>query len=145
MSLHKVFAKLLGRQAPVESPPPEPETGMRASNPTMDAIRASDLHTAMMLMEKGGEVDFSDPAIETQMRVATYEAHFGFLQALETRRAAQEKEARQKQQALDILAVQEEKGRHLQKMAGIATVIYEGADEVAAPKTARFRRRIPAA
>jgi hypothetical protein len=148
MSLRHIFAKLLGNTAET-APPAIPYAGPPVKQPpvnaTMAAIRASDLDTAVLLMKTGGEVDFGDPAIETQMRVATYEANFEFLQALEERRTVQQAAALRKQTEQDNAAMQEAQGRHLQKMAGIAMAIADGTEEVAAPVTARFRRKMPAA
>lgn len=58
-------------------------------NATMIAIKHSNLGTATLFLNKGGEVDFSNPAVETQMRVATSEMDTAFLEALQKRREAQ--------------------------------------------------------
>ena len=49
----------------------------------MLAIRSSNLDAATVLINAGAHVDFDDPAIEVQMRVATYDTNFEFLNALD--------------------------------------------------------------
>ena len=108
----------------------------------MSAIRASQLEVATVLMQAGSPVDFTDPAIETQMRVATYEADFEFLNALETRRKIQDAAEKEIVRVAQVTTAQEAQGAELQKLAGIAMAISDGADNpVKAPKTASFRKK----
>lgn len=152
MGLRSIFEKFVGKKETASSAfaptvyddtahsiPQPPE---KPVNAVMMAIRSSELQTATLLMNAGAPVDFSDPAIETQMRVATYETNFEFLNALVDRRKMQDAEEKEKARKADVTAAQEAEGAQLQKLAGIAMAMSEGADgKVAAPKTASFRKK----
>lgn len=151
MTLSDIFAKLTGK---TEQPPAFKPTvyddpqffiqqpQRKEISPVMSAIRASQLEVATVLMQAGSPVDFTDPAIETQMRVATYEADFEFLSALETRRKIQDAAEKEIVRVAQVTTAQEAKGAELQKLAGIAMAISDGADNpVKAPKTASFRKK----
>ncbi len=148
MGLREIFSKLTGRggseaTATIEQEPMEyqrePAKGVTA---VMMAIRSSELDVATTLMNSGAEVDFSDPAIETQMRVATYETNFEFLNALDARRKIQDAAEKEIGRAAEVTSAQLAEGEKLQKLAGITTAVSGGTESnVAAPKTARFSKQ----
>ncbi len=150
MALRDIFAKLMGK---AEQPPAfEPTIYDDPANysrqpqqkdvaPVMMAIRASNLEVATELMHDGAEVDFSDPAIETQMRVATYETNFEFLNALDARRKIQDAAEKEKDRAAQVTSAQLAEGEKLQTLAGITTAVSGGTEnDLSAPKTARFKK-----
>lgn len=103
-------------------------------NAVMHAIRHSNLDSATLLMQEGARVDFSDPAVETQMRVASVETNLVFLKALENRRKAQAEEdkAAREQEAIHA---------HRENVAGITGMMKQGAGRIRAPKTASFTKK----
>jgi hypothetical protein len=147
MALRDIFSKLIGRRGNTDTAPetepmeyqPLPAKGV---SPVMLAIRSSSLDAATTLMQGGAEVDFSDPAIETQMRVATYETNFEFLNALDARRKIQDAAEKETACAADVTGAQLAEGEKLQKLAGITTAVSGGTESnVAAPKTASFSKK----
>jgi hypothetical protein len=146
MALRDIFSKLIGRRDNTDTGPetepmeyqPLPVKGV---SPVMMAIRSSSLDAATTLMQGGAEVDFTDPAIETQMRVATYETNFEFLNALDARRKIQDAAEKEKERAAQVTGAQIAEGEKLQTLAGITTAVSGGTEySLAAPKTARFRK-----
>lgn len=109
-------------------------TDIHGLNATMHAIRHSNLKTAGTLIGWGGVVDFGDPAIETQMRVASFEADINFLQQLNSAKD------RQNQQEHDRRI--EVKAAQVAATAKAVSDISAGiGDDVAAPTRATFIRR----
>lgn len=145
MALRDIFSKLIGRRGNTDTAPetepmeyePLPAKGV---SPVMMAIRSSSLDAATTLMQGGAEVDFTDPAIETQMRVASYEMNLEFLNALDTRRKIQDAAEKEKNRAAQVTSEQIAEGEKLQKLAGITTAVSGGTENnLPAPKTARFK------
>lgn len=151
MALRDIFSKLMGKSdaAPVIEPVlhDDPENFIRQPQekgvtPVMLAIRSSNLDAATTLMQAGAEVDFTDPAIETQMRIATYETNFEFLKALEDRREIQGAGEKEKERAAQVTSAQLAEGEKLQTLAGITTAVSGGTENnMAAPKTASFIKK----
>jgi hypothetical protein len=117
-------------------------------NATMYAIRHSNLNSAVDLMRMGGEVDFSDPAVETQLRVATYDGDFVFGQVVAMREQIQKEEKR----VSDLLRAEQEKkeairreaedGLRQEKLLGdITAAVKAGTKAIPAPETAAFLKR----
>lgn len=151
MALRDIFAKLIGRS---EQPPAfEPtiyddpanyirQPQQQETSEVMKAIRASRLEIATVLMQSGATVDFDDPAIEVQMRVATYETNFEFLNALDDRRKIQDAAEKEKERAAQVTSAQLAEGEKLQTLAGITTAVSGGTENnMAAPKTASFIKK----
>lgn len=149
MGLRDIFKKLVGKN---ETAPPafeptvydDPANYIRQPQekevtPVMMAIRSSNLDAATVLMNAGAHVDFDDPIIEVQMRVATYDTNFEFLNALDDRRKIQDAEEREKRKAAEVTAAKIAEGEKLQTLAGITTAVSGGTENnVSAPKTASF-------
>lgn len=150
MGLRDIFKKLVGKDetAPAFEPTvyDDPENYIRQPQEkevtaVMMAIHSSNLDSATVLMNAGAHVDFGDPAIEVQMRVATYDTNFEFLDALDARRKIQDAEEREKRKAAEVTAAQVAEGEKLQTLAGITTAVSGGTESnVSAPKTARFKQ-----
>lgn len=151
MALRDIFAKLINPRGTAAATEPVPyddpanyirQPQEKEVSEVMKAIRASRLEIATVLMQNGAEVDFTDPAIETQMRVATYETNFEFLKALEDRRTIQAAAEKEKERAAQVTSAQLAEGEKLQTLAGITTAVSGGTEtNVAAPKTASFSKR----
>jgi hypothetical protein len=144
MALRDIFAKLIGRgeAAAIDNPMEHEPPPQKTYSPVMQAIHSSDLDKAITLMQGGAEVDFEDPIIEVQMRVATYDTNFEFLQVLEDRRQIQAAAEKEKLKAAEVSAAQTAEGEKLQTLAGITTAMSGGASmAVAAPQTASFTRK----
>jgi hypothetical protein len=151
MALREIFAKLMnprgGAAATEPVPYDDPANYIRQPqekevSEVMKAIRASRLEIATVLMQGGAEVDFSDPAIETQMRVATYETNFEFLKALDDRRKIQDAAEKEAERAAQVTRAQVAEGEKLQTLAGITTAVSGGTENsMTAPKTASFSKK----
>lgn len=150
MALRDIFAKLIGKRddAPAIEPVPYDDPANYIRQPqekgvtaVMLAIRSSNLDAATTLMQNGATVDFTDPAIEVQMRVATYETNFEFLNALDDRRKIQDAAEKEKDRAAQVTSAQLAEGEKLQTLAGITTAVSGGTEnDLSAPKTARFKK-----
>lgn len=112
------------------------KTDGKGLNATMHAIRHSNLDVATFLMKSGGIVDFSDPAIETQRRVATFEAKIDFLKALTQQELFQE----EKKKRLENLEAEARAKTARENAKAIPEAMQRGTRSVKAPRTARFSR-----
>lgn len=101
---------------------------------TMNAIRHSNLQAAVTFIEAGGVVDFNDPAVDIQLRVASSELNLTFLDAIA--KARDGRNTQQQQKHLDL------KTSQLAETAKVLTGMSQGlGDDVTAPTRAAFGKR----
>jgi len=110
-------------------------------NATMYAIRHSNLDNAIALLKLKGVVDFSDEAVETQLRVATFEGKFEFAFEVEKRRQMQPVEQAEEEMRLQAAALLEKTEKQKQLVGEVVAAVKQGTRAIEAPVKASFAKR----